>query len=141
MVYRSRKDWWLTIIIWGAMLSAIGGGIYTLIVNTTYVGEFLVTLTLSVLFPIFILWMWLTTVYVVDENNLIIKYGPFKKTIPLFSIMSVKKTMNPISSPALSLKRLEIVHGQYESVLISPPDREEFAELLAERCPYAKIKL
>ncbi|MFJ8262632.1 PH domain-containing protein [Rummeliibacillus sp. NPDC094406] len=40
-----------------------------------------------------------------------------QKTIPLESIKSIKKTMNPLSSPALSLKRLDIEYGQYQNVL------------------------
>ncbi|RDW18030.1 hypothetical protein CWR45_10245 [Oceanobacillus chungangensis] len=50
-----------------------------------------------------------------------------------------KKTKNPLSSPALSLKRLEIVYGQYNSVLISPFDREEFIRILSKRCQHIKI--
>lgn len=137
--YKSRKDWWLTIIVWGAMLFAIGSGGYALIEKAPNVGEFLITLALSIVLPIFILWMWLTTFYVIGEKNLIIKFGPFKKTIPLDSIKTVKKTMNPLSSPALSLKRLEIAYGQYNSILISPHDREEFMKVLSKRCPQAKI--
>jgi hypothetical protein len=72
---------------------------------------------------------------------LVIKYGPFKKIIPLNTIKSVKKTMNPLSSPALSLKRLEIIYGQYNMVLISPKDRDEFMKILSKHCPQAEIRL
>jgi hypothetical protein len=137
--YKSGKDWWLTIIVWGAMLFAIGSGGYALIEKTPNAGEFLITSALSIVLPIFILWMWLTTFYVIGENNLIITFGPFKKTIPLDSIKTVKKTMNPLSSPALSLMRLEIEYGQYNSVLISPQDREGFMKVLSKRCPQLKI--
>ena len=83
--------------------------------------------------------MWLTTYYIIGEKDLIIRYGPFKKVVPLEKITSVRKTMNPLSSPALSLKRLEIMYGQYHSVLISPKDRDEFVEILSKRCPRAKM--
>ena len=139
MKYKSRKDWWLSIIVWGAMLFAIGSGGYALIEKTPNIGEFLITLALSIVLPMFILWMWLTTFYVIGQKNLIIKFGPFKKTIPLDSIRTVKKTMNPLSSPALSLKRLEITYGLYNSILISPHDREGFMKVLAKRCPQVKI--
>ena len=139
MKFTSKKDWWLTAIIWTAMLFAIGSGGYALIKETPSLGDLLLTMTFTFLLPILILWLWLTTFYLVEEDNLIIKYGPFKKTIPLESIKSIKKTMNPLSSPALSLKRLDIEYGQYQNVLISPKDRDEFMEILSKRCPNAKI--
>ncbi len=140
MKYTSKKDWWLTLIVWGAMVFGIGSGAYAIFEGKTNGIDTLITFSLSVLLPIFILWMWLTTVYVIGESHLIIRFGPFKKTIPLDTIKSVKKTMNPLSSPALSLKRLEIRYGQYDSfVLISPQNRDEFMMVLSKRCPHAKI--
>jgi membrane protein YdbS with pleckstrin-like domain len=141
MKFPSKKDWWLTIIIWGAMLFAMGSGIYSLIFEESNFIDFVIVLILSVMLPVFLLWMWLTTYYVLDESNLVIKYGPFKKIIPLNTIKSVKKTMNPLSSPALSLKRLEIIYGQYNMVLISPKDRDEFMKILSKHCPQAEIRL
>ena len=139
MKFKSKKDWWLTAIVWGSMLFAIGSGVFALTTERPSIGEFLIVFLLSIILPIFLLWMWLTTYYVLDEHNLIIKYGPFQKIIPLHTIRSVKKTTNPLSSPALSLKRLEISYGKYDSVLISPKDRDEFINILAERCPQIKL--
>jgi membrane protein YdbS with pleckstrin-like domain len=141
MKFPSKKDWWLTIIIWGAMLFAMGSGIYSLIFEESNFIDFVIVLILAVMLPVFLLWMWLTTYYVLDESNLVIKYGPFKIIIPLNTIKSVKKTMNPLSSPALSLKRLEIIYGQYNMVLISPKDRDEFMKILSKHCPQAEIRL
>jgi membrane protein YdbS with pleckstrin-like domain len=141
MKFPSKKDWWLTIIIWGAMLFAMGSGIYSLIFEESNFIDFVIVLILAIMLPVFLLWMWLTTYYVLDESNLVIKYGPFKKIIPLNTIKSVKKTMNPLSSPALSLKRLEIIYGQYNMVLISPKDRDEFMKILSKHCPQAEIRL
>jgi hypothetical protein len=141
MKFPSKKDWWLTIIIWGTMVFAMGSGIYSLIFEESKFIDFVIVLILAVMLPVFLLWMWLTTYYVLDENNLVIKYGPFKKIIPLNTIKSVKMTMNPLSSPALSLKRLEIIYGQYNMVLISPKDRDEFMKILSKHCPQAEIRL
>lgn len=140
MKFPSKKDWWLTVIVWGAMLFSIIGGSRELLAGDLGTSEMLPFILFSVILPIFILWIWLTTFYVLDENNLIIKYGPFKKTVPLNMITSVKKTMNPLSSPALSLKRLEIAYGQYNIALISPKNRDEFMDILRKRCPQAQIK-
>lgn len=141
MNFSSKKDWWLTIIVWVPMLFFIGIGGYTLLYKEFSIGGFVLIFILMVILPIQLLWMWLTTYYVLDDSHLVIKYGPFKKVIPLNTIKSVKKTMNPWSSPALSLKRLEIMYGKYDIVLISPIDRDKFMEIISERCPQIKIKI
>lgn len=139
MKYSSKKDWWLSVIVFGGMIFAIGSSGLAVFEDTPNVGEIIAALLFPILLSIFIVWLWLTTYYVIDDKNLIVRYGPFKKIIPFYSIKSVKKTMNPLSSPALSLKRLEITYGQYDTVLISPKDRDEFMDVLAKHCPYAKI--
>lgn len=96
--------------------------------------EVIFLLLSCVLFPMFMLWVCFTTHYLVSDTHLIIRYGPFIKTIPLDSITSVKKTSNPISSPALSLKRIEVLYGRYDMMLISPKNRDEFITLLSDRC-------
>ncbi|MCA0151114.1 PH domain-containing protein [Rossellomorea vietnamensis] len=140
MKIKSRKDWWLSLIVWATMILAIGSGFYALFDKTLNTFDLIITFTLCVLLPFFIMWMWVTTYYVVDENHLTIRFGPFKKIVPLDTIKSVRKTTNPISSPALSLKRLEIVYGYYNSVLISPINRDEFIEILSKRCKNIEIK-
>ena len=137
--FKSRKDWWLSTIVWVSMIFVLGSGVYALIDETLDILGLIITFSLSIILPIFILWMWLTTFYVIEDNNLTIRFGPFKRNIPLDTITSVKKTKNPLSSPALSLKRLEIEYGQFNSVLISPFDREEFIKILSKRCQHIKI--
>ncbi|MEY8738569.1 PH domain-containing protein [Bacillales bacterium AN1005] len=44
----------------------------------------------------------------------------------------------------MSLKRVEIFYDKYNSVFISPVDRDEFIALLCKRCPqieYSKTKM
>ncbi|MEI2406308.1 PH domain-containing protein [Niallia taxi] len=143
MKFNSKKDWWLTLIIWGGALFAIGSGIYGLVEKPADLLIILLVIFGAIMVPLFMLWMWFTTYYILNEENLIIKYGPFKSTIPLQSINTVKKTNNPLSSPALSLKRVEIFYDKYNSVFISPVDRDEFIALLCKRFPqieYSKTK-
>ncbi|WP_166242931.1 PH domain-containing protein [Paenibacillus turpanensis] len=139
MKFQSRKDWWLTFILWGSMLLLIGIGGFTLFAGEFHLSKIFVVFPLMIVFPIFMLWMWLTTFYVIDDSHLLIRYGPFKKNIPLSAIVSVKNTTNPSSSPALSLQRLEIAYNRYDSVLVSPQNRDQFLELLSKRCPNVKL--
>lgn len=139
MKFKSKKDWWLALVIWGSAFLSFGSGLLVLTTDTPDLGSVIEAVPLVVLIPFFILWMWLTTFYILDESCLIIRYGPFKKMIPLHTIRSVKKTNNPLSSPALSLQRIEISYGKYDSILISPYDRDEFINILVERCPKINI--
>ncbi|MFC3885485.1 hypothetical protein ACFOU2_19225 [Bacillus songklensis] len=76
MNFPSKKDGWLTIIVWGPMLLLIIQGILELLAGDLDLIGMLPLLLVSVIFPIFLLWIWLTTYYVLDEKSLIIKYGP-----------------------------------------------------------------
>jgi hypothetical protein len=132
--YPSKVDLWLAILIWGSMLGTIGIGLYAMFNKASSFWEIILLLFSCVLFPLFMLWGCFTTHYLLNDTHLIIRYGPFKKKIPLDRITSVKKTSNPLSSPALSLKRLEISYNTYDMVLISPKNRDEFITLLSDRC-------
>nr|WP_228006857.1 PH domain-containing protein [Brevibacillus borstelensis] len=90
--------------------------------------------------PCFILWLFSSTYYVIGDKELLIRYGPFRRAVPLDSIKTVRKTSNPASSPALSLKRLEISYGNGSIVLISPKDRDAFLTELRRKCPGAFIE-
>ena len=72
------------------------------------------------------LWLFYTTYYVVKDEVVRIQSGPFKWTIPIASINQVVETSNPLSSPALSLRRLKIVYDNNKSVMVSPEGRDEF---------------
>jgi hypothetical protein len=139
MKFPSAKDWWLTLIVWGAMIAAIGSGIFSITQESLPTSEIVMTSLATIGIPIFVIWLWFSTYYVIDEKNLLIEYGPFRKTVPLHTITSVRKTNNPLSSPALSLKRLEILYGKYDTALISPKDRDEFIKILAEKCPQMRV--
>lgn len=75
-------------------------------------------------------WLFTGTKYVVEGESLHIRSGPFKWTIPIKDITNVTETRNPISSPALSLDRLELKYGERKSILVSPRERSEFREAI-----------
>lgn len=77
--------------------------------------------------------------YEVSDSTLSIKLGPVNYgKIPLSEITSVKRSYNPLSSPASSLKRL-LVKSKSKSVLISPAQEKEFIQLLKTRNPQIKV--
>ena len=120
----SKKDTWLTIVIFGSIAACLAA-CATLVtagapINLLTAGLLIV---IGVIFP---LWIMRTTYYVLGDDRLLVRCGPFHWTAPLADIVSVKRTRNPLSGPALSLDRVQIRYGRLRSVLISPEHRERF---------------
>lgn len=138
MIYPSKKDWWLGAIIWGTVIITLGSGGLAVFTKATSTVEYLLVTLLTIPPSLFIAWVWLTTYYVLEKEHLFVHSGPIRRTIPLDSIRSVRPSRNPLSSPALSMDRLEIAYGRNKYVLISPLDRDEFLRQLEARLPEGK---
>lgn len=86
-------------------------------------------LGLIILFPVilFVVHMFMTTYYVISGNNLTIKCGfLINLTLDIRTIKKISETNNLLSSPATSIDRIEIMFGNFDSVIISPKDKKEF---------------
>ncbi len=83
---------------------------------------------------LFVIYLFRTTYYTIDENILHVKAGFLVNlNIDIDKIKSISKSNSIMSSPALSLDRIDIKYGMGQSVLISPKDRKDFiADLLAK---------
>ena len=91
---------------------------------------------------LFIIHMFSTTFYTIEGDLLKIKCGfLYNQTLPIASIKKVESTRNPLSAPALSLDRLEIRYGTWDSVLVSPRDQRAFAQHLKEVNPAIELNL
>ncbi|WNB90817.1 PH domain-containing protein [Bacillus sp. NEB1478] len=138
MKFESKIDLWLVILIFGAFAISFGSALVPVLKGNASMNQALVTILLAVLFSGLFIWLMKTTYYVLGDKELIIRSGPIRKKILYYEIKSARKSRNPISSPALSLKRIEILHV-FGMALISPKDRDGFLTLLAEKCPNATI--
>ncbi|OIK15141.1 hypothetical protein BIV60_10460 [Bacillus sp. MUM 116] len=90
---------------------------------------------------IFMLWMWFGTYYEIGEEILRIVAGPIRSKVEISQIKSIKRTRNPLSSPALSMDRFEITYGKWGFVLISPENEENFCKILVEKNPRIHLNL
>lgn len=125
-VFKSKISWWLFAPLLLLLLS-IGG--YAL-----RNGQWAAALPLAA--PLaFIASLLLRTRYTITASELIIVCGPLTWRVPLPQITHVTPTHNPLSSPALSLDRLEIRYGKYDSVLVSPADQAGFLAALLRLNP------
>ncbi|NDI99409.1 PH domain-containing protein [Flavobacterium sp. LaA7.5] len=79
--------------------------------------------------------------YVINNDSLHIKMGIIEyQQVKISDITSVKRTNNPVSAQALSLKRLEVRYGnRFDYLLISPKDRDAFIANLLEINPFIKV--
>lgn len=131
IVFRSKIDTWLAVVLVGTAV-AMAGAIVTVILKGS-------TLNVLILVPLFFLtgayplWLMRSTFYVLDEEELQIRSGPFKWNVKLMDIRAMTPTRNPLASPALSLDRLRIEYGRWESVIISPSDRDLFLRAIEQR--------
>jgi hypothetical protein len=76
------------------------------------------------------LWLLFFTYYRIDSTILRIQAGPFTWAIPLDHIRSITPSRSCVSSPALSLNRLQINYGRQRSILVSPKDKTGFIQAL-----------
>lgn len=113
-----------------------GGMLALFIANGVWFG---VVTVCSVL--LFIGHMFATTRYMVNGTSLRIVCGFFySNMIDIRTIKSVRSTNNPISSPAASLDRMEIVCSNNERIVISPKDKTGFLNHLRSINPDIAMK-
>ena len=141
MVFKSKVDGWLI----GVTRVSLGIGFFAVLIaflNARRASEFL-----ALLIPLAILavvaagieWTFRRTNYRLEGRNLVIRAGIFRWVIPVSDIESLSPSRNPLSSPALSLDRIEIRH-QGGSILVSPQDRQGFVSALKEVNPRIDLR-
>ncbi len=97
----------------------------------------------TILLPVilFVVHLFATTYYSIIENSLIVKCGfLYNKTIDINTIKKISETNNPISSPATSIDRLDITYGKYDSIIISPKQKQDFIDDILALNPNIEVK-
>ena len=82
-----------------------------------------------ILSVLLVVWMWNSTVYIIENDELYIKCLVFRKHVQIKDIQSIKRTRNIYSSFALSVDRLEIT-DKSDKYYVAPKDFESFIEEL-----------
>lgn len=95
---------------------------------------FLVIFSLNSLVIIFLIWIYKSTSYKIENSNLFWKSGPFCGKIDITKINKIefhKGIVVPtIWKPALSHIGLIITYNKYDDIYISPEKQEEFITTL-----------
>lgn len=125
-------------ISWGILL-LMG---FTLLISSAFmiVSKAWMGLGINLIVAAFIGHLFSTTYYVVQGTQLTVKSGfVFHARIDILSITKISETNNFISSPALSLDRLDIYYHPMNSVIISPKDKHAFLEHLLQINPKISV--
>ncbi len=134
MVFTSRKDLWMGIIIWALVVAFIWGFYQSVFVQLDIIG-IIVMVVMSYLLGT----IWFNTRYKIENDTLNISYGPIKKSIDIQKITSIRNTTNPFVAPALSVHRIEINYGKYQTIQVSPQDRQAFVNELQKKNPSIQL--
>ena len=85
--------------------------------------------------------LFLSTNYTIEGHQLTVRCGfLYHSTIDIQTITKISETNNLISSPAISLDRLEIRFGSHNSVIISPREKQDFLDHLLQINPKISIQ-
>lgn len=123
VTFNTRVDAWLAIVV----VLAFGAVIY----EAAVAGSLLawgVGLAMGLVLRLVVL----PCRYVLMPDHLLVCSGLRRWTIPYGDIKSIMFSFNPVSAPALSLRRVEIRYGR-EALLVSPRSRTAFMEALYAR--------
>lgn len=121
MVYKSKIGLELAIpliiVLEGSMILFITGG--------AWIGVLIFIPVIA-----FVLHMFLNTDYTIDGEILKVRCGFSKQNVDIKLIRKITDSSNYASSPALSLDRLELFYKGYDSVVVSPKNKEQFIKEL-----------
>ncbi|MBA2875128.1 PH domain-containing protein [Thermaerobacillus caldiproteolyticus] len=144
MYFPSKKDIWMAIIIWLSIFVFIIPPIFAIepigvIMLPSILNNKLITMIIMIVPALLLSWIWFDTGYKIEESKIMVKSGPYRKTINIKEISSVRTTKNPFAAPALSMDKIEINYGNFEIVTISPKNKDEFIYQLQKRNPEIQI--
>ncbi|ACU60724.1 PH domain-containing protein [Chitinophaga pinensis] len=101
--------------------------IFSIVLITAVISHTWGLLAFILLTSAFAFYTIFSVVYQLEGDELTIRCGIlFKRTLSVQSIRSIRPTRNPLSAPAASLDRLEIAFNKFDTILVSPKDKEAF---------------
>lgn len=144
MIYRSKKDWWMVLLILPVICVMFVFGILFLslavvqVVPPLFLAPGLVLLGISMM----ILWAFFEAFCEITPSDLMVRFGPLRWRIPLEAIVNAvpKKGMAPelVWGLAWSLDRVIITYRKrsgrraWLGLAVSPEGKEEFLNDLAQ---------
>lgn len=135
--YPTAVDWWLRVLLIVLPL-VTGAGLVIAIIDGE--GVWSAAIALAIVLGIYAAFLFPVR-YGLTDMELVVHFGLVRQRIPYDRIQAVTPTRNPLSSPALSLRRLQVTYGAgfRNSQRISPADRDGFLDELARRAGMRRV--
>ena len=129
--FRSKIDLWILVLL--TLLMVVQAYVFfsTVLGNAPSSAKYVMIGSTLLVYSL-IASVLLCTHYTVAGDKLRIVSGPIRRTVIISEISSVTETRSPWSSPALSLDRLRIEHGNGKSIMVSPQDKKEFLRAIGK---------
>jgi Bacterial PH domain len=132
LIFPSKIDRWLLALVAVPLAISLGATVSALLAHPP-LEAILLIVGIEVLLFGFIAWTFRSTRYEMTGREVIARSGPFRWRIEIAAIESIRPSRNPLSSPALSLDRMEIRYANGRRLLVSPEDRIGFLEAIVAR--------
>jgi len=122
-------------IYWVILLFFVVMAVYGIIIQ-----EWLMAIICTISSAYFCL-IFFTMRYVIDDEYLLIrtKFFPSQK-VALQDIRKIEESNSILAAPAFSFDRLEILYNKYDSILVSPENKEQFIADLLNVNPDIEVK-
>ncbi|WP_052352794.1 PH domain-containing protein [Neobacillus dielmonensis] len=140
MRFYSKKGLITGVLLWGCICFLMGAFLLAP-EELESKGEILAAILVIGITSGLICWCWFGTYYEINGNQLKVVGGPFRWKIDIRTIKEVKSSRNILSSPALSLDRLEVTYDKWGMILISPKNKQEFCKALKNVNSTIDVKL
>ena len=135
MKFKSRKSILLTIIF--LCVSIMPTSFIALdFLNGKLNGELIFAAIVIIVSDILIGWIYFRTYYIITENELKYRTGPFSGVIGIINIVSIENNKSIVSyggiKPALAGNGLLIKYNKYDELYVSPKTNKQFINKLLE---------
>jgi hypothetical protein len=139
MVHRAKVDRWLAAVFGGVVVLEVVVG--AALIRSGLLLHALIPAVVGVL-VVLLLWACYRTSYEVTPSDVVIRFGPFRTTLPVAGVIAVTPTWDPTSALAPSLDRLRIDYRRADGLkwyaLISPQDKDAFVRDLGQVAPQVR---
>ena len=100
-IYESKRDLWLVLVLWGANLAMLfaAADVWR---SPLPLASRLSFAVLMIATTFFVLWLLYSTRYLLTNEALVARCGPFRTVVPLAAIEAVAPSRSPLASPACS---------------------------------------
>lgn len=124
MKFEAKKDTWLSIVIWAAILLPIV--LLIMRQNPPILG-----IVIFMLPSILLTWVWFGTGYEITDEVVKYRFGPFNGEIFIYDIKAVHLTpRESMNAGALSSDRISIIYDKSKTITIAPQEKKKFIEEL-----------